>query len=118
MHGFLGQDELNNFYMNGGVLVFLSKLEENLPMSIMEAMSYGIPVVATPVGGVPELVVNGETGLLVSSNQQEIESAILRIMNDPGTYELYQKNARLHIERFSWENIVEAYIKLYREQVS
>jgi glycosyltransferase involved in cell wall biosynthesis len=115
LYGFLDQDKLNDFYLSGGVLVFLSRLEENLPMSIMEAMSYGVPVVATPVGGVPELVIDGETGLLVSLDPQEIERAILQIMDDTDIYESYQKKAKLHIERFSWETTVEAYIKLYRE---
>jgi glycosyltransferase involved in cell wall biosynthesis len=58
---------------------------EGLPVSILEAMSFGLPVVATKVGGIPELVEDGVTGILVKPNSPvEIASAIIKLLSDPG----------------------------------
>lgn len=65
-------------------LFVLSSAHEGLPVSIMEAMSAGLPIVATSVGGVPEAVTNGETGRLVPPGDSEkLADAILQIAADP-----------------------------------
>lgn len=61
----------------------LSSAHEGLPVSIMEAMSAGLPIVATMVGGVPEAVTDGTTGLLVPAGSPErLADAILRLAAD------------------------------------
>lgn len=60
-------------------------LSESFGQVIVEAMSVGTPVIATSVGGVPEIVENGETGILVQpANPTELYSAITSLMRDPG----------------------------------
>ena len=55
-----------------------------LPQSILQAMAGGVPVVATKVGGVPEVVVNEETGILVEpGDPQALAGGIIRVLNDP-----------------------------------
>jgi glycosyltransferase involved in cell wall biosynthesis len=62
----------------------LSTRAEGLPISIIEAMAAGVPVVATRVGGVPELVVEGETGLLVPpGDPRALADALRRLIGDP-----------------------------------
>src|SRR4029077_12059691 len=67
-----------------GTALVLSSLWEGLPNVILEAMAAGLPVVATPVEGTPELVIDGRTGLLVpAQSPQDLAAAIENILSDP-----------------------------------
>ena len=62
----------------------LSSIKESLPRSIREAMYFNLPVVATNVGGIPEVVKHGKTGLLVPpENSQSLARAIITLLDDP-----------------------------------
>lgn len=85
---------------------------EGLPVSIMEACSFGIPVIATDVGGTSEIVLDGTVGFLLEANPspQTVANAILKMIQmDPEAYAVMRKNARTH-----WEENFEAK-KNYRE---
>lgn len=74
---------LKSFYKNNSVKAFINASDtEGVPVSIMEAMSFGIPTVATDVGGVGELVKDGVNGFLVSPDSSEsLREGILKILN-------------------------------------
>ena len=79
--GWIDENERDAILKKTDVFV-LPSYAEGMPMSILEAMSYGIPVVSTTVGGIPELVVDGETGILIrpgdiNSLSESIEYLIL-----------------------------------------
>mgnify|MGYP000339040713 CR=1 FL=1 len=62
----------------------LPSLEENLPLSILEAMACGVPVVATSVGGIPECVVDRQTGFLVPpAKSQPLANALQHLLLQP-----------------------------------
>jgi glycosyltransferase involved in cell wall biosynthesis len=93
----------------------LPSLWEGLPIALLEAMAAGLPVVATRVGGVPEVVVDGETGLLVPPRDPDaLSEAILTLLQDP---DLRQKMGQAGQERvreyFSVERMVEETEALY-----
>jgi len=80
--GFLGNEQVMKFYSENYIDCFISTSEsEGLPVSMMEAISFGIPVIATNVGGVSELV--KDTGILLSSdgNVSEVSKAIIDFYN-------------------------------------
>jgi glycosyltransferase involved in cell wall biosynthesis len=81
----------------------LPSLEESLPMAVLEAMAAGLPVVATSVGGVPECILPGETGLLVPpADCAALGEAVVRLLKDPaGRHRLGDAARRDIRKRFS-----------------
>ena len=70
-------------YMNQAEVFVLSSLSEGFPVTILEAMACGLPVVATRVGGVPDIIKNGTNGYLVDTmNQEQIAEALLNLLQD------------------------------------
>jgi L-malate glycosyltransferase len=90
-------------------------LTEAMSNSIQEAMAAGRPVVATDVGGNPELVEDGRTGLLVPSrNPVALAQAIEKLLADPELRERMGRAARRRVaERFSLERSIETFETLY-----
>ena len=96
------------------VFVLPSRVE-SIPQSIKEAFFLKIPVVATDVGGVHELVTNNKTGLLVApNNSTELLDKINYLLNNIELCNTLANNAYKFItENFSWEALLPKYIKLY-----
>ena len=85
---------------------------ENLCKTIPEAMESGLPVVATNVGGVPEVVQNEETGLLVEQKDPiALAKAIDRIFSDNVLYNKLVSNSKQIVDKFSLESLEEMYVK-------
>ena len=97
----------------------LSSIHEAFGLCLLEAGLHGLPVVATRVGGVPEVVRNGETGLLVPPRDpQGMAAAILRLGNDPDWRKRMGSAARKHVmECFTVEKMASAYQKIYNIKV-
>ena len=96
-------------------LFLLPSLQESFGLSALEAMACGVPVVASDVGGLPEVVVDGATGFLHPPREVErmAESAI-RILLDPALHtRLASEGRRLAMDRFSADRIVPQYAALY-----
>jgi glycosyltransferase involved in cell wall biosynthesis len=96
--GWVSETEIPVLLGRADILVLPSHFE-CLPMSIIEAMAHGLPVVATAVGAVPDAVVDGETGLLVPPEApSDLGQAIARLIDDPGERLRLGRNGR---RRFS-----------------
>lgn len=90
----------------GSVAALLSSAWENLPHSAVEALSVGVPVVATAVGGVPEVVHDGENGLLVAPGRpDELAAALRRILEEPGLRDRLAAATKPSVEAISSEAI-------------
>jgi L-malate glycosyltransferase len=89
---------------------------EGLPNAILEAMAAGVPVVATRVGGIPEIVEDGECGLLVpSQDPQALAESTLRLLQDSGLAARIARNALERIRaRFSFDHVVCEFEEVYR----
>lgn len=97
----------------------LPSFAEGLPVSMMEAMAVGVPVVSTFIAGIPELAVNGETALTVpASNAAELSVALQRLVQDPALVERMVQAARQRVEaRHERTTNVGLLADLYRQTV-
>lgn len=109
------RDEVPQLLGSADVFV-LSSHSEGLPISILEAMAAGLPVVASNVGGVPEVVVDGDTGLLVPpGDPQSLAAAIERLLEDPVLCRRLGEAGRIRVaEHFSLAAVHQAHLELYR----
>jgi len=96
-------------------VVVLSSETESAPLTLLEGMSSGLPVVATRVGGIPEIVEDGVNGLLVQSkNPEAIAEKILELNSDPEMRRRLGEAARETVlERYTAEKIVGRYLEIY-----
>lgn len=107
-HGFVShaRDALHQL----DVLILPSKLDGR-PVTIMEANACGVPVIAAPVGGVPELVVDGVNGFLISPTETERINVLLsRFLQQPQSLQTLRNSARAYaLEHFDYSRMIGAY---------
>jgi sugar transferase (PEP-CTERM/EpsH1 system associated) len=113
---FLGfRSDIDELLAQSDVFV-LASLSEGIPMSILEAMKSGLSVVATRVGGVPATVVDGETGILVASEDEAaFTGALASLVEDPPRVQAQGAAGHARaLAKFSVEAMVAAYESLYQ----
>jgi glycosyltransferase involved in cell wall biosynthesis len=98
-------------------LLVLPSYTEGLPNITLEAMACGTPVLATPVGAIPDVIRDGETGfLLESNNPKRIAERIVELLNKPELLEKVSINAYNYVrENFSYEKTLDAWRKIFLE---
>jgi L-malate glycosyltransferase len=94
----------------------LTSIEEGLGTSVLDAFSANIPVVATDVGGIPEMVIHETTGMLAPARQAEqLAACIEKLHHSPSLKQLVIYNARVSVQRFSKEAMAEKTLAVYKE---
>jgi glycosyltransferase involved in cell wall biosynthesis len=89
-------------------LFVLNSTYEGLPHVVLEAMALGLPVVATAVGGTPEVVRDGETGVLIPAEDESLSAVVLRLAEDEEQRKRFGNAARRYAcEHFTVERMVE-----------
>lgn len=100
-------------YLHEADIFVLPSLYEGIPMSVIEAMGTGLPVAATQVGGIPDLLRGGESGLLVPCEEDALADALEQLAKDAALRERLGRNAKQDSLRFSARNMAEEYCKIY-----
>lgn len=95
-------------YLNQLRLLVLPSYTEGLPNIILEAMSCGTPVLATPVGAIPDIVKDGDTGFIISDNSPvNIARNVNRVLNSPDLLNITETARRVVKEEFTFEHVVD-----------
>jgi glycosyltransferase involved in cell wall biosynthesis len=120
-HGRVDDATLADLYAQCDVFVLPSIVDaqgdtEGLGVVLLEAMSYQKPVVASRVGGIPDIVIDGETGLLVEQkDSMALANAVERILDRPELAGRLGRNGAAYVQRrFDWSHIVDAIEALYQ----
>ena len=113
--GWVTPDRMPDLYSAADV--FLNGADvDNAPLSILEAFAAGLPVVTTDVGGIPELVRPGETGMLVGRGEDaEMAACAMRLLDDPDLSTKLIHNARKECSRYTWPVVRDQWLAVYEE---
>jgi glycosyltransferase involved in cell wall biosynthesis len=113
--GHLSGADLEAAFKGAAVVVVPSEWHENSPLSILEAMAYGKPIVASRIGGIPELVKEGTTGLLFEPKSiSQLSSSIETLLKNPDLRAEFGRNARKIVEaEYSFQTHGSALFSLY-----
>lgn len=112
LHGHKSRDELSRIYKGADICVFPSRVDA-FPSVVLEAMASGKPIVATNVGGIPEIIKCNRNGLLVEPNVDSVMKALLKLSRDRDLCESMSKNNERDSIRYSWKRVSEMYVHLY-----
>jgi glycosyltransferase involved in cell wall biosynthesis len=86
--------------LNIASTLIISSLSEGMPLVMVEAMKFGVPLIATNVGGIPEIIKNSFNGLLINPDSTELEDAILKIIPDDNLKNNLIKNAKIFEDKY------------------
>jgi glycosyltransferase involved in cell wall biosynthesis len=108
-----GKDKLS--YLSKADIYVLPSYNEQMPMSILEAMGFGLPVISTFVGGIPEMVDSGENGILIAAGDKKaLNEALKDLIEDSQKREkMGKKSLSIIKEKFNAKVVIEQLIKIY-----
>ncbi len=117
---FLGKQTLLSEILSASDLMLMPSQSESFGLSALEAMSCSVPVVSSSTGGLPELVVHGETGYVAEiGDVQRMAKYAIELLGDERKWDLFSRNSRKRaVEKFNSDSIVPLYEKLYEEALS
>jgi len=117
--GYKYGDELEEIYKNAAFVVIPSECYENAPMVLLETFSYGKPAIGSDIGGIPEFIIDGETGYLFEpGNYNELREKISYLYDNPSIVKEMGKKARKIVEKNYSEDVhYKKLISLYNRVV-
>ena len=113
---FLGSQSNVYPYLQNSDLFLLPSRYEGMPMTLIEAMGTGLPIVASKVGGVPDMLEDGKSAILTDCNPEKVAQAACRILEDEALRKTLGRAAKAGSETFSAAHMAESYVRVYRAE--
>ncbi len=110
----VGNQENVETYLKSADIYISASNVEGVPLSVLEAMACGLPVIATKAGGVIDIVTDSESGILVEvGNKEELKNAIIRLCKDSNLRKEMSKKALKGSKNYSIKNTIKKYEEIY-----
>jgi len=104
--------------MSKSEIFICPSLAEGLGIVFIEAQACGVPVIGTRVGGIPDIIEDGKTGLLIEEkNSKEIEEAVFQLLHDESLRKRFIENAKNTVKSFEWKNILKDIKNIYEDSL-
>ena len=116
-HGYVKDHEKIMQFKKNDIFLYPTYYGEGLPVCLLEAMSFGLPVITRPIGGISDFIKDGVNGFITKSlNPIDYSEIILKLINEPQLYsEITKKNVEKANSIFTPLSIVKEYKKIYNE---
>ena len=116
--GAVAPEKVSKYLMKGKLFVLPAITGEGFPNVILESMSFGLPVVATTLAGIPDLVEDGKTGFLVKpADAEALAGKITKIVNNESLWRRMSDNCLKEVKKYSWDNIIKKIEEVYESCV-
>ncbi|MGI9303214.1 MAG: glycosyltransferase family 4 protein [Gammaproteobacteria bacterium] len=116
--GRLDNEDIASLYTSADVMLNASTID-NMPISILEALASGVPVVSTRAGGIPHLVSDGETALLVpTGDSQAMAAAAKRLLNDAALSDRLRGSGLKLIRQYTWPSVRSLLFAAYQDSLT
>ncbi|WP_321299062.1 glycosyltransferase family 4 protein [Marinifilum fragile] len=113
--GWANEEKKEELFRSSDAFI-LPSYKEGLPLSILEAMSYGLPIISSKVGGIPDLIHKGKNGILViPGNQRAIQNAIVKLMTNKDICKNYSQNSTKAVVDFYPDRVLKSLFSIYHE---
>jgi glycogen(starch) synthase len=116
LRGWVGKEELPAIYREGDIFVLPSR-DEGMANALLEAMAAGLPVIGTRVAGTGEVVIQGETGLLVAPEDADgLAAAVAALIQDEPRRAAFGREGRKRVETtFGWDIVASAWASVMEQ---
>lgn len=115
---FLGTKAEVSYYLSTTDCFILPSRYEGMPMTLIEAMASGMPIIASNVGGIPDMLTDNENAILIDPTVEGVLGAMEQIYQEPALRNKLAHNAYIRSKDFSAASMAECYIKFYRQILS
>jgi glycosyltransferase involved in cell wall biosynthesis len=115
--GRISHEKISKFYQEANVFV-LPSLNEGMSNTMLEALSSGLPIIATDTGGSKELITEGENGYIVEmKNSDDIDEKLEKLIDNPELRNEMGEKSRARALELSWEKVAKQYRELYKKNI-